>query len=616
MDHVNTPKRGHETLWIDAQSASLKSGFARWPATETVHATVISISKRLGPQSGYPSLDEQRCLGPLLWNIVIELRTERSGFAIVRKLNGTFMKSKVSHINIHRAKIFHSANTQPEIKSICVVKVDHIGDFVMALPAFQALRSEFPSAAIDLVCARWNVASAQTCGLFREIHVFDFFRENPSKPDSSSSESLPLEIAKRQYDLAIDLRAQEDTRSVLGKISARWHAGIGSVSSDSANIIVLPRQPTDATNFEFHQQQFLPIERATRCQPGSLVDKDTLIRFTAYEKHKNLIVVGPLTLTGGTYRAMLLCSFHAKFNVRRPIVIVGAFVDGRLAVERRLTIARNRDSCSVEFSVERDHSPVDLRLRIRRGRFVKIEFAGALIHETPGDRTREGVVCHQSSSVLAARLRLHITEQLLLLVKLAACRLNGVSFPSNVHPANIDDRQLTIVLAPFSNSTIRDWPIEHYEELIGKMHDFYGGEIVLLGSATQVAALQKLKSKLHAAGIQPVIVEAGMPMAEVSTRLARASLIIANNSGIAHLAGALGRPVVAIYSASHDVDEWGAVGTNVSLIQAEIECQRCSLDFNENCYNDHRCMRDLPPDVVFSHIKGNVAWKGNCSARS
>jgi ADP-heptose:LPS heptosyltransferase len=524
------------------------------------------------------------------------------------------MKTKVSRINIHRAKVFHKTQARPEIKNICVVKVDHIGDFIMAMPALQALRSEFPNAAIDLVCARWNVALAQTCGLFREVYVFDFFSQNPTEPDGSSKKSLPVEISQRRYDLAIDLRAQEDTRGVLAKIDADWYAGVGEVMSDSANNIVLPRQPSDTTSFDFHQPKFLPLERATLCQPGSPVDGDALITFTEYEKHKNLVIVGPLALTAGTYRASLLCSFHPKFNVRRPIVMVGAFVDGTPAIERRLSITRNHDACTVEFSVERDFSPVDLRLRIRRGHFAKIEFRGALIHKVKGKRFHESGESNQSSTVLSARLRLHITEQLLLLVKLAACRLNGVSFGGNPHPTNIDDRQLSIVVAPFSNSAIRDWPVEHYEKLIGKMHEAYRGEIVLLGSAGQAAALEKLKGRLQAAGINPVVFEAGMPMADVGTRLSRASLVIANNSGIAHFAGALGRPVVAIYSASHDVDEWGAVGTNVSLIQAEIECQGCSLDFTRNCDNDHRCMRDLPPEVVFDHIKTSVAWSGNGSS--
>jgi ADP-heptose:LPS heptosyltransferase len=246
---------------------------------------------------------------------------------------------------------------------------------------------------------------------------------------------------------------------------------------------------------------------------------------------------------------------------------------------------------------------VDLRLRMRRGRFENIDFHGALIHKTadaPGPAGRG-----------SARLRLHTAEQLLLLVSLVAGRLKGVSFPDRWRVARADDGQLSVAISPFSNSAIRDWPPAHYERLIAEIHAFYGGEFVLLGSAAQAAGLEQLKIRLQAAGVRRIVVEAGKPMPDVIARLSRTSLVISNNSGIGHLAGALGRPVVAIYSAAHDVDEWGTVGSNVWLLQAEIGCMHCRLDFNEFCANDRRCMRDLAPEAVFAVIKESVDWAGN-----
>src|ERR1700731_1083781 len=96
--------------------------------------------------------------------------------------NGSIMEVKISGVNIHRPKILNRAGSHSQIKSICVVKVDHIGDFVMAMPALQALRDEFPCDAIDLVCGRWNVAMAQASGLFNEVYSFDCFPKNPSQP--------------------------------------------------------------------------------------------------------------------------------------------------------------------------------------------------------------------------------------------------------------------------------------------------------------------------------------------------------------------------------------------------------------------------------------------------
>jgi ADP-heptose:LPS heptosyltransferase len=513
------------------------------------------------------------------------------------------MPIDVSRINIHHPKIVDRARSQHEIKTICAVKLDHIGDFVTAMPAFQALRNEFPLAAIDLLCAPWNVAMARATGLFREINSIQCLAENPSQPAGPLQSTLPPELAQRPYDLAIDLRVQEESREILADINARWHAGVGRAGANTSNSIILPREPGKAADLAIGDQRFLSVEHATLPQPGSFIAQGTAIRLVSYEKHKNLIILGPLALPAGTYCASLLCAFFPKIVSRRPIAVLGAFVDGTLAVERRSRVTRNHPPCTIDFSVPRDGMTVDLRLRIRRGRFEKIDFHGALIHKT-ADRPAPAELGN-------ARLRLHTAEQLLLLVNLVAGRLRGVSFPDRWLVAGADDRALSVAISPFSNSAIRDWPPEHYERLIAEIHGFYGGEFVLLGSAAQAAALQQLKIRLQAAGVHRVVVEAGMPMPEVIARLSRTSLVISNNSGIGHLAGALGRPVVAIYSAAHDVDEWGTVGSNVWLLQAEIGCKHCRLDFNEICANDRRCMRDLPPAAVLAVIKTSVVWAGN-----
>lgn len=528
------------------------------------------------------------------------------------------MKFSVSRINTHRARMMDKAQARSETNNICVVKVDHIGDFVTALPALQALKNEFPAAAIDMVCARWNVAMARASGLFREVYPCEFFAENPGKGLKGPTRGFPPQVIGQKYDLAIDLRVHEETRVLLPNISARWYAGIGETVPNATNVIILPRQSPGAAVpdvgpqiFTSTEAKFFPGEIGSLRQSYSLADENTIVRFTAYKKHENLIVAGPLTLAAGMYRASFLCSFWQKIFTRRPIVMLGAFRNGRCIIERRCDLKRNHDPVSFDFFVERDNEPIDLRLRIRRGRFTKIDFRGVLIHRINRDRGRVAEEPNGAPEERPARLQLHISEQLLLLVNLVACRLNGASFPDYLQSASGDDHPLNIVIAPFSNSIIRDWPVEHYEELARRLYAYYRCKIVLIGSAGQAEALDELMVRLQSAGVGRAVVAAGKPLVEAMSRLSQASVVVSNNSGMAHLAGALGRPVVAVYSASHNVDEWGTVGTNVWQLQAEIACRGCSLDFVDGCHNDHRCMRDLPPDVVFDVIKEQVAWRGN-----
>ena len=48
------------------------------------------------------------------------------------------------------------AETLPQQPRILILKLDHIGDFIVGMPAIAHIRTAFPDAALTLVCASWN----------------------------------------------------------------------------------------------------------------------------------------------------------------------------------------------------------------------------------------------------------------------------------------------------------------------------------------------------------------------------------------------------------------------------------------------------------------------------
>jgi ADP-heptose:LPS heptosyltransferase len=120
---------------------------------------------------------------------------------------------------------------------ILVLKLDHLGDFVVALRAFEQLREVFPDATITLVCGSWNRAWAEQCGLFDKVIVFDFFTaarggwRGPGRAQFDAFRALPLE----SYDLAIDLRHDSDTRRLLTLVKAEFRAGFRASVEDGGD---------------------------------------------------------------------------------------------------------------------------------------------------------------------------------------------------------------------------------------------------------------------------------------------------------------------------------------------------------------------------------------------
>jgi glycosyltransferase involved in cell wall biosynthesis/ADP-heptose:LPS heptosyltransferase len=110
----------------------------------------------------------------------------------------------------------------PRQLKILAIKLDHLGDFLLAIPAFTKLKAKYPFATIDLVVGSWNVSVAEQLGFFDKVFAFDFFKAKSSESFSLESEALEniLKIL-RTYDIAIDFRRQPDGRFLITWTDAR-----------------------------------------------------------------------------------------------------------------------------------------------------------------------------------------------------------------------------------------------------------------------------------------------------------------------------------------------------------------------------------------------------------
>jgi ADP-heptose:LPS heptosyltransferase len=115
----------------------------------------------------------------------------------------------------------------PPRPRLLILKLDHIGDFVVGLTAMEILRAGFPDASITLVCGSWNVAWAERLGWFDRVVAFDVFAPSPRdvKPIDAVRGEAFARIGLTGYDLAIDLRHDPDTRPLLGLIGTKYRAG-------------------------------------------------------------------------------------------------------------------------------------------------------------------------------------------------------------------------------------------------------------------------------------------------------------------------------------------------------------------------------------------------------
>ncbi len=130
------------------------------------------------------------------------------------------------------AMLVHAGRRGPRpdsVRRILAVKLDHIGDFLTALPALRSLQRHFPAARIDLLAAAATAELARSEPLIAETIIFDFFHARSGEGRLGVSDAnyaaLAARLAPAQYDIAIDLRMHPDTREVLPHTGAALLAG-------------------------------------------------------------------------------------------------------------------------------------------------------------------------------------------------------------------------------------------------------------------------------------------------------------------------------------------------------------------------------------------------------
>ncbi|MDO6413665.1 glycosyltransferase family 9 protein [Sphingomonas sp. BIUV-7] len=172
-----------------------------------------------------------------------------------------------------------------------------------------------------------------------------------------------------------------------------------------------------------------------------------------------------------------------------------------------------------------------------------------------------------------------------------------------------------IILAPFSNSDIRDWPAEHYGALIGCLLDRveHDRTICVVGTASQRLRANDVV-RPHPA--DRVFNDCGrLSWAALVEELKGAGCVIGNNSGIAHLSGSFGVPTVCVFGGSHQRAEWRPLGDNVILVSRAIGCSPCQLDHNSQSPYDRACLRLIEPAVVADAVMLAMARKTDRAIR-
>lgn len=174
-------------------------------------------------------------------------------------------------------------------------------------------------------------------------------------------------------------------------------------------------------------------------------------------------------------------------------------------------------------------------------------------------------------------------------------------FARNFFEPGVAAGKTTILgIQPGTSPTMRwkQWPIERYRALIERLAlERPEAQIVLFGSAGEARMIADLARGLESR----VAVAAGKTsIKQVAALIEACNTLVCNDSGLMHVAVAVGTPVIAIYGPT-DIRRTAPLGPQHSVVRRDLPCSPCfRLEGDERVHlcPHHECLTTIEPEDV------------------
>jgi ADP-heptose:LPS heptosyltransferase len=152
-----------------------------------------------------------------------------------------------------------------------------------------------------------------------------------------------------------------------------------------------------------------------------------------------------------------------------------------------------------------------------------------------------------------------------------------------------------LIIAPGSGTREKNWPQEYFAAVAKWWQDRVSGAVILLIGPVEEerGGVEQLRNSCFVAD--------HLDLAQAAALLARGDLYLGNDSGISHLAGAVGVRTIALFGPSGS-QQWAPRGPKAVALRHAIACSPCAPETPKRCA--HRlCLNGLFPTEVIEVLE-------------
>lgn len=183
-------------------------------------------------------------------------------------------------------------------------------------------------------------------------------------------------------------------------------------------------------------------------------------------------------------------------------------------------------------------------------------------------------------------------------------RIDRDAQASVTHRLGLDLTKPVVALMPGAEyGPAKQWPVSYFGELAGRLAA-NGASVWILGSAKEAALGREIAQAAGAAGVVSLAGET--VLVEAVDLLALARVAVSNDSGLMHIAAAVGTHTVAIYGSSTP-DFTPPLTANATVHYRRLACSPC---FARDCPLGHLdCLVGIGVDEVHAGVERALALR-------
>lgn len=147
------------------------------------------------------------------------------------------------------------------------------------------------------------------------------------------------------------------------------------------------------------------------------------------------------------------------------------------------------------------------------------------------------------------------------------------------------------------------WFPERFGAVAKKLTETFVSRAIIFGSKGDREVAQTVQDAIGGTAIN---IAGRTDLSEAIALISRCSIFITNDSGLMHVAGALGVPTLAIYGSTNPVTT-PPPGKKSVIVRKEVPCSPC---LKQVCPTDFRCMEEISVDEVYETAKAILIRNG------